>query len=119
MKKLDWYLIRKFLGTFVYSMILIILIVIVFDVSEKISDFIGKKAPLNAIIFTYYVNFIPFFVNMFSALFTFIAVIFFTSRMAANSEIVAIFSSGISFWRLMIPYLLCAVLIGLVNVYLS
>jgi len=119
MKKLDWYLIRKFLGTFVYSMILIILIVIVFDVSEKISDFIEKKAPLNAIIFDYYVNFIPFFVNMFSALFTFIAVIFFTSRMAANSEIVAILSSGISFKRLMVPYLLCAVLIGLINVYLS
>ncbi|MCL2682444.1 MAG: LptF/LptG family permease [Bacteroidales bacterium] len=119
MKKLDWYLIRKFLGTFVYSMILIILVVIVFDVSEKISDFIEKKAPLNAIIFDYYVNFIPFFVNMFSALFTFIAVIFFTSRMAANSEIVAMLSSGISFKRLMVPYLICAVLIGVLNVYFS
>jgi len=119
MKKLDWYLIRKFLGTFVYSVFLIILIVIVFDVSEKIGDFIEKKAPLNAIIFDYYVNFIPFFVNMFSALFTFIAVVFFTSRMAANSEFIAMLSSGISFKRLLIPYLLCAVLIGLVNVYLS
>jgi lipopolysaccharide export system permease protein len=119
MKKLDWYLIRKFLGTFVYSMILIILIVIVFDVSEKISDFIERKAPLNAIIFDYYVNFIPFFVNMFSALFTFIAVVFFTSRMAANSEFIAILSSGISFWRFLIPYLICAVLIGVANVYLS
>ncbi len=119
MKKLDWYLIRKFLGTFVYAMFLIILIVIVFDISEKISDFIEKKAPIGAIIFDYYVNFIPFFVNMFSALFTFVAVIFFTSRMAANSEIVAILGSGISFRRMLIPYLLCAVLIGVLNVYLA
>ncbi|MCL2413709.1 MAG: LptF/LptG family permease [Bacteroidales bacterium] len=119
MKKLDWYLIRKFLGTFVYSMILIILIVVVFDVSERIGNFISREAPLRAIIFDYYLNFIPFFVNMFSALFTFIAVIFFTSRMAANSEIVAILGSGISFKRLLVPYLLCAVLIGLVNVYLA
>jgi lipopolysaccharide export system permease protein len=119
MKKLDWYLIRKFLGTFVYSMILIILIVIVFDISEKIGDFISRNAPLNAIIFDYYVNFIPFFVNMFSALFTFIAVLYFTSRMAANSEFIAMLGSGISFKRLLIPYLLCAVLIGLANVYLS
>ena len=119
MKTLDRYLIRKFLGTFVYSMLLIILIVIVFDISERIGDFIEKKAPLNAIIFDYYFNFIPFFVSMFSALFTFIAVIFFTSRMAANTEIIAILSSGISFRRLLIPYLLCAILIGLLNMYLS
>ena len=89
------------------------------DVSENIGHFVSREAPLNAIIFDYYVNFIPFFVNMFSALFTFIAVVFFTSRMAANSEIVAILSSGISLKRLLVPYLLCAVLIGLVNVYLS
>jgi len=119
MKKLDWYLIRKFLGTFVYSMILIILIVVVFDISERIGNFISREAPLRAIIFDYYLNFIPFFVNMFSALFTFIAVVFFTSRMAANSEIVAILGSGISFKRLLVPYLLCAVLIGLINVYLA
>ncbi|MCL2412945.1 MAG: LptF/LptG family permease [Bacteroidales bacterium] len=119
MKKLDWYLIRKFLGTFAYSMILIILIVVVFDISERIGNFISREAPLRAIIFDYYLNFIPFFVNMFSALFTFIAVVFFTSRMAANSEIVAMLGSGISFKRLLVPYMLCAVLIGLVNVYLS
>jgi lipopolysaccharide export system permease protein len=98
---------------------LIIVIVIVFDVSENIGHFISKEAPLNAIVFDYYVNFIPFFVNMFSALFTFIAVVFFTSRMAANSEIVAMLSAGISFKRLLITYLLCATLIGLANVYLS
>jgi lipopolysaccharide export system permease protein len=100
-------------------MFLIILIVIVFDVSEKIGDFISRQAPLNAIIFDYYVNFIPFFVNMFSALFTFVAVLYFTSRMAANSEFIAMLSSGISFKRLLVPYLLCAVLIGVANVYLS
>jgi lipopolysaccharide export system permease protein len=119
MKKLDWYLIRKFLGTVVYSIILIILIVIMFDVSERIGDFISREAPLKAIVFDYYLNFIPFFVNMFSALFTFIAVLYFTSRMAANSEFIAMLSAGINFKRLLIPYLLCAVLIGLVNVYLS
>jgi len=119
MKKLDWYLIRKFLGTFVYAMFLIILIVIMFDISERIGRFISSEAPLRAIIFDYYLNFIPFFVNMFSALFTFIAVVFFTSRMAANSEIVAILSSGISFKRMLVPYLLCAVFIGIVNVYLA
>jgi lipopolysaccharide export system permease protein len=100
-------------------MILIIVIVIVFDVSEKIGDFISREAPLNAIVFDYYMNFIPFFVNMFSALFTFIAVVFFTSRMAANSEFIAMLSAGISFKRLLVPYLICAVFIGLANVYLS
>lgn len=119
MKKLDWYLIRTFLGTFVYAMALIIVIVIVFDISERIDDFIEKEAPLRGIIFDYYVNFVPFFVNMFSALFTFIAVVFFTSRMAANSEIVAVLSSGISFRRMLIPYLICAILIGFLNVYLA
>lgn len=119
LRKLDAYIVRKFLGTFFASIALIIIIVVVFDVSEKIGDFIDKKVPLNAIIFDYYLNFIPYFVNMFSALFIFIAVIFFTSRMAANTEIVAILSSGISFYRLMLPYIACALLIGVLNLYLA
>ncbi|MEG1909934.1 MAG: LptF/LptG family permease, partial [Bacteroidales bacterium] len=119
LRKLDAYIIRKFLGTFFASIALIIIIVVVFDVSEKIGDFIDKKVPLSAIIFDYYLNFIPYFVNMFSALFIFISVIFFTSRMAANTEIVSILSSGISFYRLMLPYIGCALLIGVLNLYLA
>ena len=119
MKKIDLYIIRKFLGTFFFAIGLIILIVIIFDFSEKIDDFIEKKAPLNEIIFTYYLNFIPFFINLFSPLFTFVAVIFFTSRLALNTEIVAMLSSGISFRRLMVPYVLSAIFLGLISVYLA
>ena len=96
MKTIDFYIIKKFLGTFFYAISLLILIVIIFDVSENIDEFIDKEAPLNAIIFDYYLNFIPYFINLFSYLFTFISVIYFTSKMAANSEIIAILSSGIS-----------------------
>ena len=100
-------------------MALIILIVIVFDFSEKIDDFIEKQAPLKEILFTYYLNFIPYFVNLFSPLFTFIAVIFFTSRLATNTEIVAMLSSGISFRRLMVPYLISSLLLGSLSFYLA
>lgn len=119
MKKIDKYILLKFLGTFVLSITLIIVIVIVFDISEKIEDFVSKKAPLHAIIFDYYLNFIPYFVNLFSALFTFIAVILFTSRMAANTEIVAILSNGISFWRMLFPYMLAATIIAASSLLLS
>ena len=85
LKKLDIYIIRKFLGTFFYAIALIIIVVVVFDISEKIDDFIEKKAPIQEIIFNYYMNFVPYFVNLFSPLFTFVAVIFFTSKMAANT----------------------------------
>ncbi len=118
-KKLDLYIIKKFLGTFFYAIALIIIVVIIFDISEKIDDFISKNAPLNKIIFSYYFNFIPYFVNLFSPLFTFIAVIFFTSKMASNTEIVAILNSGISFKRLLFPYLVSAVIIGLMTFYLT
>ncbi|MBI9067889.1 MAG: LptF/LptG family permease [Salinivirgaceae bacterium] len=111
MKKLDLYIIKKFLGTFVYALLLIIIIVIVFDVSEKIDDFIEKDAPLHAIIFDYYLNFIPYFANLFSALFTFISVIFFTSKLTSDSEIIAILSSGISFKRLLRPYIISAIIL--------
>jgi len=119
MKIIDWYIIRKFLGIFFYAIGLLAVIIIIFDLSEKIDDFIEKDAPLKAIIFDYYLNFIPYLVNMFSALFTFITVIFFTSRMATNTEIVAILSSGISFWRMMRPYLISAAIIGLLSFMLS
>ncbi|HPR32857.1 MAG TPA: LptF/LptG family permease [Prolixibacteraceae bacterium] len=111
-KKFDRYIIRKFLGTFFFAIALIIGISIVFDISEKIDDFIENEAPLRAIIFDYYLNFIPYFANLFSGLFIFIAVIFFTSKMAFNSEIIALMSSGVSFRRLLHPYLFSALLIG-------
>jgi len=118
-KRIDSYIIKKFLGTFFYAIGLIIIIVIIFDISEKIDDFIEKHAPLSAIIFNYYLNFIPYFVNLFSPLFTFIAVIFFTSKMASNTEIVAILSSGISFKRMLRPYIISAVFLALFSFVLS
>jgi lipopolysaccharide export system permease protein len=119
LNKLDWYIIKKFLGTFFYAISLIILIVIIFDFSERIEKFIENKAPVYDILFVYYLNFIPYFVNLFSPLFTFIAVIFFTSRMAFNTEIVAILSAGISFRRLLLPYMISAVVLALISIYLS
>ena len=118
-KKLDWYIFKKFMLTFVIALVLIIGIVIVFDISEKIDKFVANQAPLRAIIVDYYMNFIPFFVNMYSAMFVFISVIFFTSRMAANSEIIAILSGGVSFHRMMVPYIVAASIIALVSLGLN
>jgi lipopolysaccharide export system permease protein len=111
-KLIDVYIVKKFITTFFVALLLIIGIVIIFDISEKIDDFVSKEAPLKAIIFDYYVNFVPYFMNMFSPLFVFITVIFFTSKMAADSEIIAILSCGISFHRMMVPYLFSAALIA-------
>ena len=119
MKKIDLYIIKKFLGTFAFTLLLLIFIVIVFDISEKIDDFLKNDAPLGAIIFDYYMNFIPYFINLFSYLLTFIAVIFFTSRMASRSEIIAILSSGISFWRMLVPFLVSAMILGLLSFLLA
>ena len=119
MGKLDLYIIRKFLGTFFFSIALIISIAIVFDFSENVDEFIEKNAPTEAVIFDYYMNFIPYFANLFSPLFIFISVIFFTSKMASNTEIVAILASGISFKRMLFPYLLCAILLGIISFYLN
>lgn len=115
LKRIDRYIIKKYLGTFFLSIALIISISIIFDISENIDDFITKHAPLKAIVFDYYLNFIPYFANLFSALFTFIAVIFFTSKMASNSEIIAILASGVSYKRLMRPYLVAAGVIALMS----
>ncbi|MGB1987956.1 MAG: LptF/LptG family permease [Flavobacteriales bacterium] len=119
MQKLDWYIIKKFLGTFFFSISLILLIVVVFDISEKIDDFIEKDAPLRGIIFDYYLNFIPYFGNLFSPLFTFVAVIFFTSKMANNTEVISILSSGISFNRFLRPFMLSAGLLAVLSFTLS
>jgi len=95
------------------------MIVVVIDVSEKIESFIQKEAPLKAIIVDYFFNFIPYFVNLFSPLFTFIAVIFFTSRMATRSEIIAILSSGTSYKRLLYPFMISAGVIALLSLVLN
>ncbi len=116
---LDRYIIKKFVGTFLMALLLIIVIVIIFDISEKIDDFVDNEAPLKAIILDYYVNFIPYFMNMFSPLFVFITVIFFTSKLAGNSEIVAMLSGGISFSRLMYPYFISAFLIAAMSMCLN
>ena len=107
------------MGTFIASLVLIIGIVIIFDISEKIDDFVEKKAPLNAIIFDYYLNFIPYFINMYSPMFVFISVIFFTSKLAANTEIVAILSGGVSFHRMMRPYMSAAAIITALSLVLN
>ncbi len=117
--KLDWYIIKKFIGTYLFSIILIMSISIVFDVNENLSKFAQYHAPLKAIVFDYYMNFIPYLANLFSALFVFIAVIFFTSKLAGNSEIIAMLSSGVSFKRLLRPYMFSCVLIALLSYYLS
>lgn len=118
-KILDRYIIGKFVGTYLFAIAMIIVIVVVFDYVEKIDDFTQMHAPVKAIIFDYYFKFVPFFINQFSALFTFIAVIFFTSKLAYQTEIVAMLSGGMSFRRLMWPYFLGATFITALSLVLS
>ncbi len=119
MKLIDWYIFKKYLGTFFYAISLLIVIVVIFDISENIDDFLKKSAPVKAVIFDYYLNFIPYFINLFVYLFTFISVIFFTSKMAGNSEIIAILSSGVSFWRMLWPYFLASIFLAVLSLYLG
>lgn len=118
-KRLDWYIIKKFIGTYFYAIALIISVSIVFDVNENLAKFSEYHAPLKAIVFDYYLNFIPYFANLFSPLFVFIAVIFFTSKLAGNSEIIAMLAAGVSFKRLMRPYMFSCVLISALSFYLA
>ncbi|MEG1405619.1 MAG: LptF/LptG family permease, partial [Alistipes sp.] len=118
-KILDRYIIGKFLSTYFFAIAMIIVVVVIFDYVEKIDDFTELKAPLKAIIFDYYLNFIPFFINQFSGLFTFIAVIFFTSKLAYQTEIIAMLSGGMSFRRLMWPYFLGALIISALSMALN
>ncbi|MBT3301998.1 MAG: YjgP/YjgQ family permease [Bacteroidetes bacterium] len=116
---IDKYIIRKFLSTFVFILALFIMISVVFDFSEKIDDFLNRNAPLNEIVFDYYLNFIPYFMNLFSPLFIFISAVYFTSRMAYNTEIVAMLSAGVNFYRLLKPYFLVALLLAAFSWYLT
>ena len=117
--RIDWYIIKKFLGTFFFSIVLILSIAIVFDLTEKLDDFFDSNAPLRAIVFEYYLNFIPYYMNMFAPLFIFISVIFFTSKMATNSEIIAMLAGGMSFRRIMFPYFFSALLLGLGSFFMG
>jgi lipopolysaccharide export system permease protein len=118
-KIVDRYIIRKFLGTFLFCLLLILTIAVVFDFAEKIDNFMEKSAPVKAIIFDYYLNFIPYFATLFAPLFVFISVIFFTSKMAANTEIIAILNSGMSFRRMMWPYFISSLLIAIFTFLLT
>ncbi len=117
--RLDWYIIRKFIGTYFFSIALIITISIVYDVNENLAKFTQYHAPLKAIVFDYYFNFAPYLANLFSALFVFIAVIYFTSKLAGNSEIIAMLASGISFKRLLRPYMISCALLSALSYSLS
>ena len=119
MKKFDWYIIKKFLSTFFFAISLILVIVIVFDISEKIDDFLRSEVSLEKIIFDYYLNFIPYFGNLFSPLFIFISVIYFTSKMAGDSEIIAMLNSGMSFSRLLRPFIFSAIFLALLSFILG
>lgn len=115
LSRLDRYIIGKFLGTYFFSIVLIISIAVVFDFNENIDKFLKYNVSIEEIIFDYYLNFIPFYSNLFSQLFVFIAVIFFTTKLADNSEIIAMLSTGTSFRRLMRPYMISAAIIALLN----
>lgn len=119
LKILDWYIIKKFIGTYFYSIALIISISIVFDINENLAKFTQYHAPLKAIVVDYYMNFVPYFANLFSPLFVFIAVIFFTSKLAGNSEVISMLAAGVSFKRLMRPYMISAALISIMTFFLG
>ena len=110
-KRFDRYIIKHFLGTFFFAILLLFAIVVMFDINEKLDAVL--TAPWKATVFQYFMNFLPFVLSQFSPLFTFISVIFFTSRLADRSEIIAMLSNGISFQRLTLPYLFSAAVIAI------
>lgn len=119
LKILDRYILKRFIGTFFFSIALMLSIFIVFDISEKLQDFVASNVPVEDIILQHYLNFIPYYGNLFSPLFTFIAVILFTSKMAYKTEFVAILSSGTSFKRILRPYMIGAGLITILSLVLN
>ncbi|MBQ8957793.1 MAG: LptF/LptG family permease [Bacteroidales bacterium] len=117
MRKIDAYIFKKYIGTFFFAISMLILVVIIFDLSENIDSFLKHNAPWQRVVVDYYVMSIPYYINLFIHLFAFIAVVFFTSKMAARTEIIAILSSGISFWRFLVPYMMAAVTIAIMSLY--
>lgn len=112
LKTLDRYIIRKFLGTFFFMIILIMMVAVVFDISEKTEDFAKMTATTSEIVWDYYLNFIIYYGNLFSGLFIFIAVLLFTSRLAHRTEVIAMLSSGVSFPRILWPYFVAATILA-------
>ena len=117
MKKIDLYIYKKFIGTFFFAIAMLVIIVIIFDLSENIDSFLKHNAPWQRVLVDYYLMSVPYYINLFIHLFSFISVVFFTSKMASRTEVVAILSSGISFWRFLYPYLLAAFTIGVMSLY--
>lgn len=109
----------KFLGTFIFSIVLIMSIAVIFDLTEKLDDFFEHQVTVKEIILDYYLNFVPYFMNMFSPLFIFISVIFFTSKLAGDSEIIAILASGVSYHRLMWPYFASALILFVFSFWMT
>ena len=107
-KIIDWYIIKKYLGTFVFTMAIFSVVIVIFDISEKLDNFLEYQAPLSKIIFQYYMGLVPFYLNMLLPLINFIAVIFFTAKMADQTEIVPILSGGASFMRFLRPYFIAS-----------
>ncbi len=119
LKKIDFYIIKKFLGTYALTLLLVISIAIVIDITEKMDDFYREGLDTYTIIFGYYIYFIPYYINLFSSLFTFLSVIFVTSKLAYNSEIIAMLAGGISFKRILVPYMISACIIAIFTFYIS
>lgn len=117
LKLLDVFILKKFLGTYFFATILILAVVSMFDITEKLDAFL--TAPLKETLFDYFASFLPYFANQLSPLFVFISVIFFTSKMAGNSEIIAIMASGVSFNRLLRPYMIGAAVVAALTFVLS
>ena len=116
---LDSYILKKYLGSVVYSIMLLMAIIIVVDITENLQHFLDNNASLSAVIIGYYLNFIPYFINLFIPLFTFISVIWFTSKLSSHNEIVAILNSGISFYRMLVPYFVGAVIVASCSLILA
>jgi lipopolysaccharide export system permease protein len=114
-KIIDGYIIKKYLGTFFFTLVVFTLIIVTFDVSERLDDFLVRKPTLHQIIFEYYAGFIPFYLNFLSPLINFIAVIFFTAKMADQTEIVPILTGLVSFKRFLRPYFIASSIIFVIT----
>ena len=116
---LDRYIIRKFLSTYFFMLGIIMLFAMVFDISEKLSEFISNKAPLSAIFIDYYLNFLLFYGNMFSSMIIFISVIWFTAKLAQDTEIIPMWFSGKPITRFLRPYIIGATILMLISLLLN
>jgi len=119
LNRVDRYIISKFLSTYIFVILIIISIAVVFDINENLDKFVSRNATMRQIVFDYYVNFVPYYSNLFSQLFVFVSVIYFTTKLAENSEIIAMMSTGMTFRRLMRPYIISSIIIACLTYYLG